>query len=764
MTTARRPLLNNSFLQLVLAGLYPALFFASNNWFSYTKTQLALLIILTPLFALSSGVICYAILIILRKALLKQNSSTLIEHFLLFYEFVLSLLKAVLVSFVLIYFLKLCFISRLYQLLAMGVLSVIVFYLIFWMPNYLNRFRIALYPKKVMISWLIFCIISGCLFVVLLPSETQTIDIIATGQKNKDAKASEVWVLERGNHTDISDFAYDDSWERRKSSLVSYKNQPATARLFWRGRLRTINEIYFLKHPWSGVVEVIYNGKSEKYDLYATKRGYQKVVFNTPKFTIHLLVVLICCIMLGEAVKNWFKLKHSGKDKDLFFALFSSAMIFFLFQKSYTTLIPKEVNLVLILSALIVVILFAVYKLGPKPLNLFLIFLVSFSATQWIYSYYTSTIRIREFRAIYSKDKNFYDNIRFQKKPNVYLIVLESYHNNKAMKSIYNFDNQETEKELARRGFTIFNNAYSNYSYTMSSLLSMFTLKHHYYNLAGGSLGHSEYRNIIGGVKFNPVLTVFSNNGYKNQYIHKDNYLFFPSEALSYASPPRKPFKVFEIFGISQLILLDDFFRALLNTYQGNKGGYIVEKNFQKKMQNRIIIASDSTTPYFTFIKLTLPGHHGALWNAMGSKEWYIKNVKKADTVFLKLVDLILEQDSEAFIILISDHGATRYRRVDHGGNDIHMLLKKRGFQEEVVAQDLFGTFLAIKFPQNAEAPLGVISHVNLFRYIFSVLCENDSILQTKVDDESYRHIDDGEAYIVVRDGKPLKRWLPFHQ
>ena len=42
-----------------------------------------------------------------------------------------------------------------------------------------------------------------------------------------------------------------------------------------------------------------------------------------------------------------------------------------------------------------------------------------------------------------AQNKNYNDQIRFIKNPNVYLIIAESYPNKEALEKIYNFENQQ---------------------------------------------------------------------------------------------------------------------------------------------------------------------------------------------------------------------------------------------------------------------------------------------------------------------------------
>ena len=65
-----RRLLENPLVLIFLSALYPAVFTASNNWFIYSKREIILLLVLTPILALAIGCLLYFIVFLLYKLLL----------------------------------------------------------------------------------------------------------------------------------------------------------------------------------------------------------------------------------------------------------------------------------------------------------------------------------------------------------------------------------------------------------------------------------------------------------------------------------------------------------------------------------------------------------------------------------------------------------------------------------------------------------------------------------------------------------------------
>jgi hypothetical protein len=448
--------------------------------------------------------------------------------------------------------------------------------------------------------------------------------------------------------------------------------------------------------------------------------------------------------------------------KTAFFIIYSCIVLFFLFLSVHREIIAST-YLSLFLGALVTVIVWmGVRKIGYIFITFPLAVVVLATCFQWGISYFTAVDKLYNDRW-FALDKAQNDKIKFTSKPNVYLIILESYQNNQTLKEIYNFDNNEMEEKIEKKGFKIYENTFSNYRNTLTSLVSLFAMQHHYYKISKGKEDSLGARDIIGGISYNPVYSIFKNNGYKIQFISHSDYAFFTGPALDYAFPKRILFKVFEIY---QNDILNEIFGRLFHTYRGKEGKnkdkdriHVSKKRAFAEMKNRIRIASNDQRPYFSVIKLNSPGHFGKPWNKIDDTNWYPEKIKMANDDINELIDQIINQDPDPFIILLGDHGAHRYRNSWKGQKGIHEVLKSRNISEVTVAKDLFATFLAIKYPYAFDLKFEIFSHVNLFRYIFSVLCQCDLPLDTRVADESYFKYKKNEILITTRNGNPLKNW-----
>ena len=151
------------------------------------------------------------------------------------------------------------------------VFTLVGYGLLFWVA--LPRLRAA---GRAPVAWGLGALAAGCLLAALLALQParprpHTLELIATGQRNPAARGSEVWVrgLYRadGSQVAVSELALEGDWEIRDGVPLSYRNQPATLR--WTGVLDGDAVLRLLAHPWSGVVQVRWDGRTETIDLYA---------------------------------------------------------------------------------------------------------------------------------------------------------------------------------------------------------------------------------------------------------------------------------------------------------------------------------------------------------------------------------------------------------------------------------------------------------------------------------------------------------------
>lgn len=122
----------------------------------------------------------------------------------------------------------------------------------------------------------------------LLRGSHDLVEVVATGVANTKAKGSEVWLL--GAHLNAGEPALPWDYIHRSGDWVE-RHEPSQpygkCLIASHGALEVPTganpELVFLSHPWSGVVRVSAQGRTEEFDLYSEHGGRIRVnPFRTP--------------------------------------------------------------------------------------------------------------------------------------------------------------------------------------------------------------------------------------------------------------------------------------------------------------------------------------------------------------------------------------------------------------------------------------------------------------------------------------------------
>ena len=323
------------------------------------------------------------------------------------------------------------------------------------------------------------------------------------------------------------------------------------------------------------------------------------------------------------------------------------------------------------------------------------------------YSFYNSD---------WKKQPDHIESVVFKSTPNIYVIQPDGYIGlSEIGQGNYNKDNKVFNTFLLDNNFKLYPNYRSNYYSTLSSNSAMFAMKHHYYNRTaevGSELLLA--RDLI--ISENSVLSILKNNDYSTSLILENSYLL--------ASRPKMGYNFCNI-DYDDLSLVSrgfEFKRDVLNDLKS-----AIRKNREGH--------------YFYFIERIIPGHIATLKTSSEGKdlerEKYVTRIDEANTWLMETVNLINTNDSEALIIIVSDHGG--FVGYDYSGQS-HEKPKTRAN-----TFSMFSSLLAIKWPEKLnEYDKKLESSVNLFRTVFSVLSEDKSLLLSPQSDESYLTINEG--------------------
>jgi hypothetical protein len=135
--------------------------------------------------------------------------------------------------------------------------------------------RLGAVGRRARLAWIAAALLGGLVLVIAFPvrlPRMHRVEVVATGRQHADAKGSEVWVfgLHRPDGTllPIGGEALPRGWALHEDIPVAGGGRSGA--LVWEGCVgdETLY-LYLLTHPWSGVVEIRWDGRTETRDLYA---------------------------------------------------------------------------------------------------------------------------------------------------------------------------------------------------------------------------------------------------------------------------------------------------------------------------------------------------------------------------------------------------------------------------------------------------------------------------------------------------------------
>src|SRR5690606_10426564 len=227
------------------------------------------------------------------------------------------------------------------------------------------------------------------------------------------------------------------------------------------------------------------------------------------------------------------------------------------------------------------------------------------------------------------------ENVIFQKKPNIYYIQPDGYANFSELENeSYNFDNSSFETFLDEKDFKNYPNFRSNYTSTLTSNSATFMMKHHYYNKDTGYAEMLNARKNI--VSENTVLAIFKNNGYKTHFLTEHPYLMVNRPKIGFD---------FTNFQYSEIPYITK--------------GFDIGKDVYPDLENAIASKKDGGN--FFFIEIFEPSHISTTKAASKGKEKerqiWLEKMEIANGKLKKMINLIVEKDPNAMIMIMADHG-----------------------------------------------------------------------------------------------------------
>ncbi len=315
--------------------------------------------------------------------------------------------------------------------------------------------------------------------------------------------------------------------------------------------LQTRKKLSFLNNPAVTVIlAVMYPS------LFLLQLNHQMYTTNSVIATVVIMLLVALVLSLPILVAVFFA---PYRIVSLAAVLLSSGVMLVLFySKIHAYWWAIAVAIAIVVASLS-------YLKGVRYINLFLSVLIIIVGINWTNSVYAA----HKIRVSSNINSDGYVNTSFKEKPNIYFIMLESYHNPRTTKRLYNFDNKEFLDYMNDKGFFVPENSFSSSITTISSLSTMFAMAPLLDIPITDNSDGDAFREIIGGKYSNMVLNILKNNGYYVQYL-LHGYCFLPSPSIDYEFSNRSfydPLEVFELDFITKRIPGSNYAKQLRQTF-----------------------------------------------------------------------------------------------------------------------------------------------------------------------------------------------------
>lgn len=133
---------------------------------------------------------------------------------------------------------------------------------------------------------IVFAVLSA-VYIIFFPmlrewivNERYGFEFIVSGEKNEESLGTEIWldaVLADGEMCDLSRFALGDGWEQQ-GRIFNPGMEPGRHTVVFPYGERV--EFVFIKHPYSGVIQVKHKGETRKIDLFSEKEETVSMIFE----------------------------------------------------------------------------------------------------------------------------------------------------------------------------------------------------------------------------------------------------------------------------------------------------------------------------------------------------------------------------------------------------------------------------------------------------------------------------------------------------
>ena len=323
------------------------------------------------------------------------------------------------------------------------------------------------------------------------------------------------------------------------------------------------------------------------------------------------------------------------------------------------------------------------------------------------------------------------EDIVFQRKPNVYFLLFDSYTNRDGLQSIGLSSSPEMKNNLVKKHFNVYEHFYTNMQPTRNAMVTYFAMDTTKGNLYL-TFNKENVQKIIAG--YSDVHGLFKKNGYSTKIIISDivtldlnKYLLggYCFASLCLGNKDGKTF--YSYFQAVDRVILHGIIRLIYTRKLYNTSPSIdILRKVANSKQRQFVYAHFEAPNHANISKVDTLG----TCNEQAEIEKYASRINNAHSLIDQSIEIIAASDPNAMVIIASDHGGYILNRCA-----LNAPLLTR---EEVAERQ--GAFLAIRWGNGYDGRYDneIKSSANLFRYIFSYLAGHDKLLVNKPDDDAF--------------------------
>lgn len=347
------------------------------------------------------------------------------------------------------------------------------------------------------------------------------------------------------------------------------------------------------------------------------------------------------------------------------------------------------------------------------------------------------------------KDLQKYAACRLTRPQNIYVLFLESMHSQKALAELYHSDDFGLTDYLRQRHFEIDPKALSSDTNTVASLFDIIFMNNRtVYELEDVPLPES--------------FGILKNNGYQIALFDTSRYVF--NNYIKYADYVNFDMKDYikRLYArFMPFFMQSRFFRRII----GGPDAYQTRPSFSDLFAGFAAYVQTTTERKCCFFRFGAAHSNWRRTYEQLAKEipaWdkrYLGLYEKTVREIRQVVDFLQEQDPEACIIVLGDHGAIKFRYSWENDQNPNVSLRACGLEPARVARDMCGVLAACRLPQAGAAIMPVPwSHTHILRQAFLCMGADPSTMspatpQLSLGTSRYSPL------ILARNGRLLKEW-----